>query len=131
MTNSNNPNHNDDGRAWGWIDNSGVWCALPKGPLVRSALGPPPFLVTLAGSGEVRHVVHNPDGEDAPAAAPVDEKGVATTDTLADDPPADLFPEDALPPFHVMRDPGDTDEGWEITSMCVAEALGLPWPLSN
>lgn len=122
MTNSNNPDHNDDGRAWGWINDRGVWCALPKGPLVRSALGPPPFVVTLAGSGEVRHIVHNPNGDDAPT--------VATEEELASvEPTPDLFPEDALPPFHVMRDLGDTDEGWEITSMYVAQALGLPWPL--
>jgi hypothetical protein len=123
MTNSSNPDHNDDGRAWGWIID-GVWCAIPKGPLVRAALGPPPFDVTLPGSGEVRHIVHNPNGDDAPAvAAPIDEDQPAP-----EEPIADLFPEDSLPPFHVMRHPGDTDAGWEITSMYVAEALGVPWP---
>lgn len=130
MTNSNNPDHNDDGRAWGWINDSGVWCALPKAPLVRSGMGPPPFVVTLVGSGEVRHIVHNPNGEDAPSATEAqEENGISTPDILAGEAIADLFPEDALPPFHVMRDPGDTDEGWEITSMYVAQALGVTWPL--
>lgn len=131
MTNSNNPDHNDDGRAWGWINDSGVWCALPKGPLVRSALGPPPFDVTLAGSGEVRHIVHNPNGDDAPAATEPVEGFHGGIEAVDEAPIADLFPEDALPPFHVMRDPGDSDEGWEITSMYVAEALGLPWPVDG
>jgi hypothetical protein len=130
MTNSNNPDHNDDGRAWGWI-NDGVWCPIPKLPLLLAQRGPPPFDVTLPGSGEVRHIVHNPNGDDAPAVvAPADEKGISITDTLAVEPSADLFPEDMLPPFHVMRHQGDTDEGWEITSMYVAEALGLPWPVT-
>jgi hypothetical protein len=128
MTNSSNPDHNDDGRAWGWIID-GVWCTIPKGPLVRAALGPPPFDIALPGSGEVRHIVHNPNGDDAPAEiepAAGFHGGIQVVDEM---PTADLFPEDALPPFHVMRHPGDTDEGWEITSMYVAKALGVPWPL--
>lgn len=131
MTNTNNPDHNDDGRAWGWMQ-AGVWQAIPKGPLVRAALGPPPFDVTLVGSGEVRRVIHNPNGDDASTAAGApDARGISTTDTLGDEVSVDLFPENALPPFCVMRDPGDTDEGWEITSMEVARALGVPWPPVN
>lgn len=117
--------HNDDGRAWGWI-NDGVWCPVPKHPLLLAELGPPPFKITLAGSGEVRHIVHNPNGEDAPISA--EKSDVDSADTPAGEVTADLFPEDALPPFHVMRHPGDTDEGWEITSMYVAAVLGVSWP---
>lgn len=130
MTNSSNPDHRDDGRAWGWIDSAGIWRVVPKQVLLMAALGPPPFSVTMAGGGEVRHIVHNPNGEDASVAPETpDEKGVGNADTLGSEPTADLFPEDALPPFHVMRHPGDTDEGWEITSTQVAAALGVPWPL--
>lgn len=48
----------DDGKPWGWIDH-GQFVALPKLPLLRNGLGPPPFDVTLP-SGVVRHVVHDP-----------------------------------------------------------------------
>lgn len=76
----------DDGRDWGYMGSGGVcsrlypgscgpcfcrplcshdlgydptWFSLPKLPLLRAGLGPPPFDVTLP-SGEVRHIIHNP-----------------------------------------------------------------------
>lgn len=50
----------DDGLPWGYIDAAvGDWIVLPKIPLLRAGLGPPPFNVTLP-SGEVRHVIHQP-----------------------------------------------------------------------
>lgn len=52
----------DDGKPWGWIDR-GQFVPLPKIPLLRNRLGPPPFDVTLP-SGEVRHVVHDPSTPD-------------------------------------------------------------------
>jgi hypothetical protein len=54
----------DDGRRWGWID-AGVWHELPKMPMARTGLGPPPFYVSLP-SGEVRHVVHDPADQPLP-----------------------------------------------------------------
>jgi hypothetical protein len=119
----------DDGRAWGWIEN-GTWREIPKVTLMLGGFGPPPFDVTLL-SGELRHIVHNPNGDDAPITVePVE--GFHGGVEVVDETPiaADLFPEDALPAFHVMRQEGDTEEGWEITSMEVAAALGLAWPLT-
>ncbi len=49
-------------RRWGWIVN-GEFRPLPIEPLLDAGLGPPPFDVTLP-SGEVRHVVEDPDGDD-------------------------------------------------------------------
>jgi hypothetical protein len=49
----------DDGRPWGFIDN-GVFIALPKLPLLRANLGPPPFEVSLPDT-RVRAVVHDPN----------------------------------------------------------------------
>jgi hypothetical protein len=49
----------DDGRRWGFIDN-GVFIALPKLPLLRANLGPPPFQVSLPDT-RVRAVVHDPN----------------------------------------------------------------------
>ena len=48
----------DDGEPWGFIT-AGVWIPLPKQPLLLAGLGPPPFDVRLP-SGEIRHVVHQP-----------------------------------------------------------------------
>jgi hypothetical protein len=48
----------DDGRLWGFMEGS-VFIALPKLPLLRNQLGPPPFEVTLP-DGRVRQVVHRP-----------------------------------------------------------------------
>jgi hypothetical protein len=48
---------NDDGLAWGWIDETGTWRELPKRPMLLANLGPPPFNVTLP-SGETRQVIH-------------------------------------------------------------------------
>jgi hypothetical protein len=48
----------DDGRIWGFFDGE-VFVVLPKLPLLRSGLGPPPFLVRLP-DGRVRYVVHHP-----------------------------------------------------------------------
>lgn len=49
----------DDGRPWGHMED-GKWRLLPKLPMTRGALGPPPFSVVLP-SGEVRHVIHDPN----------------------------------------------------------------------
>jgi hypothetical protein len=58
----------DDGRRWGYMTpevSSGarrwpsVWVELPKLPLLRAGLGPPPFTVTLP-SGSQREIVHDP-----------------------------------------------------------------------
>lgn len=49
----------DDGRAWGYVTDDGVWHALPKTPLLLAGFGPPPFDVELP-TGEIRRVVHNP-----------------------------------------------------------------------
>lgn len=48
----------DDGLIWGWMDGD-LFVPLPKLPLLRNGLGPPPFDVTLP-VGTVRHVVHDP-----------------------------------------------------------------------
>jgi hypothetical protein len=55
---------NDDGRAWGFIDESGKWIQLPKKPLVLAGLGPPPFTVEMPWD-ETREIVHQPE-EPAP-----------------------------------------------------------------
>ena len=58
----------DDGRRWGYIwpvgygtkdIAAGTWVELPKLPLLRAGLGPPPFEVMLPG-GSKRLVVHDP-----------------------------------------------------------------------
>jgi hypothetical protein len=54
----------DDGREWGHLE-FGVWRPLPKRPMLLAQLGPPPFYVSLP-SGEVRHVVHDPDDRPLP-----------------------------------------------------------------
>lgn len=54
----------DDGRPWGHLE-GGVWRLLPKLPMTLAGMGPPPFWVTLP-SGEVRHVIHDPDWRPAP-----------------------------------------------------------------
>lgn len=51
----------DDGLPWGWMC-EGVWRVVPKGPLLRARMGPPPFTVRLE-SGEVREIIHRPAGE--------------------------------------------------------------------
>jgi hypothetical protein len=48
----------DDGKPWGHIVD-GQWWPLPKLPLLRAGLGPPPFKVTLPDQ-RVREVVHPP-----------------------------------------------------------------------
>lgn len=45
---------------WGYVID-GVFRELPKVPMLRAGLGPPPFDVTLP-SGEVRHIVERPIG---------------------------------------------------------------------
>jgi hypothetical protein len=49
----------DDGLSWGYMDN-GNWRELPKVPMLLAEMGPPPFDVTLP-SGEVRHIIHQPE----------------------------------------------------------------------
>ena len=44
---------------WGFIEN-GEFVMLPKQPMITAELGPPPFDVTLP-SGELRHVIEEPD----------------------------------------------------------------------
>jgi hypothetical protein len=55
----------DDHQDWGYIDPDGEWMILPKLPMLRAGLGPPPFEVTLP-SGEKRGVCHRPEGFDDP-----------------------------------------------------------------
>jgi len=117
-----NRDPNDDGRPWGWIVD-GVWREIPKIPLVLANLGPPPFDVTLAESGEVRHIIHNPDEVEVIVIAPSDDDQPQEAVIL---PPA--IEEPALP-FRLVRAEGDTDEGHEITCMDIAAALHVPWPL--
>lgn len=50
----------DDGKPWGFIDEAGQWIEIPKGPLIRSHLGPPPFDVILPNRA-VRRIVHRPE----------------------------------------------------------------------
>jgi len=51
----------DDGREWGHIVD-GEFRLLPKAPLLRAGLGPPPFDVEMWDK-TVRHVCHRPDAE--------------------------------------------------------------------
>lgn len=57
---SDDARKHDDGLPWGWIC-EGQWRSLPKVPMLLAHLGPPPFTVKLT-NGEVRHVIHNPNG---------------------------------------------------------------------
>jgi hypothetical protein len=50
---------NDDDKPWGHVED-GEFYILPKGPMLASGLGPPPFDVKLP-DGRVRHVCHRPD----------------------------------------------------------------------
>ncbi len=50
----------DDGKPWGFIAANGKWVELPKTPMLLARLGPPPFDVTLP-SGEIRHIIHQPE----------------------------------------------------------------------
>ena len=50
----------DDGRRWGFMVEPDIWLELPKVPMLLANLGPPPFDVTLP-SGELRHIIHNPN----------------------------------------------------------------------
>jgi hypothetical protein len=61
---TNGHEETDDARRWGWMD-EGIWRELPKAPMTRAGLGPPPFRIALP-SGEVRCVVHDPDDQPLP-----------------------------------------------------------------
>lgn len=50
---------NDTSKRWGFIQH-GVFCPLPKMPMLLARLGPPPYDVRLP-SGEVRHIIEEPD----------------------------------------------------------------------
>jgi hypothetical protein len=50
---------NDTPNQWGFATNQGV-IPLPKLPMLKAGLGPPPFDVTLPG-GQVRHVIEITD----------------------------------------------------------------------
>lgn len=50
----------DDGRNWGFMVEPTIWIQIPKVPMLLANLGPPPFDVTLP-SGEIRHIIHNPN----------------------------------------------------------------------
>lgn len=64
MVERSDPNPNDDGLPWGFIDEGGQWRPLPKRPMVDAGMGPPPFDVELP-LGAIRHVIHQPEGESA------------------------------------------------------------------
>jgi hypothetical protein len=49
----------DDGRVWGFIE-QGKFVVLPKGPMLRAGLGPPPFDVIMPDQ-QIRRVIHSPD----------------------------------------------------------------------
>ena len=57
---------------WGYIGPEGVFIPLPKVPMLLAGLGPPPFDVELP-SGEVRHIIEQPD-----QIAPVERRPDAT-----------------------------------------------------
>jgi hypothetical protein len=50
---------NDTAKRWGFMEN-GVFRPLPKIPMLRIGLGPPPFDVEMP-SGEIRHIVEEPE----------------------------------------------------------------------
>lgn len=52
---TNEERERDDGHSWGFLEGD-QFIPLPKLPLLRAGLGPPPFNVELP-SGHVRHVV--------------------------------------------------------------------------
>lgn len=55
-----NENHEqDDGRPWGFMSDGWCWNEIPKLPILRAGIGPPPFEIELPG-GQIRHIVHNP-----------------------------------------------------------------------
>jgi hypothetical protein len=60
----------DDGRPWGYMAD-GEFRPLPKAPLLRAGLGPPPFDVELWDKS-IRRVVHRPEPAPEPAPEPSD-----------------------------------------------------------
>lgn len=51
-------NPHDDDKIWGFMEKD-VFVAVPKRPLLRGGLGPPPFEVVLR-NGSIRRIIHAP-----------------------------------------------------------------------